>query len=166
VGEEKEVIICYTDGSCEPYNPNGIAAYAYTIDFGGGEGWKYANVWGVGEGMTSNVAEYVAVRQLLNYLLNVGDAIRHQKIMVYSDSRLVVNQLSGMWKVKGGEYLPILLDIKTLLPKFDDLTFWWVPRDLNMEADQLTRDVYEEYCRAKGIKVKYSKGRGYKARKK
>jgi ribonuclease HI len=109
--------------------------------------------------MTSNVAEYVAVRQLLNYLLNVGDAIRHQKIMVYSDSRLVVNQLSGMWKVKSGEYLPILLDIKTLLPKFDDLTFWWVPRTLNREADQLTRDVYEDYCRAKGIKINYIKKR-------
>ena len=153
----KELIICYTDGACEPHNPNGIATYAYTIDFGNGEGWKYANVWGAGEGMTSNVAEYAAVRELLNLLLYRGDALRHQKIMVYSDSRLVVNQLSGLWKIKGGEYIPILLDIKTLLPKFDDLTFWWVPRDLNMEADQLTRDVYEDYCRGKGLKIKYIK---------
>jgi len=159
------MIICYTDGLCQPRNPNGIAAFAYTIDFGNGEGWKYAAIFGEGDGMTSNVAEYVAVRQLLNYLLNIGDAIRHQKISVYSDSRLVVNQLSGLWKIKGGEYIAILLDIRTLLPKFDDLTFWWVPRDLNKEADQLTRDVYEEYCRAKGRKIKYSTKKGYRDRK-
>ncbi len=153
------MIICYTDGACEDRNPGGIATYAYTIDFGGGEGWKQSGIWGVGEGMTSNVAEYGAVRQLLNYLLYRGDALRHEKIQVYCDSRLVVNQLSGLWKVKGGEYLHILLDIKTLLPKFDDLTFWWVPRELNKEADQLTRDIYEEYCKAKGIRANYIKRR-------
>jgi ribonuclease HI len=49
------------------------------------------------------------------------------------------------WKVKGGSYLPKLKEAKDLLNEFGSVTFEWIPREQNSEADLLTRIAYEKH---------------------
>jgi len=94
--------------------------------------------------VTSNFAEYTALEQALTWLKSMrveGD------ILIKSDSKLVVGHLSGGWKVKGGMYVEKLKAVRDLLKDFGSISFEWIPREQNQEADLLTRIAYEKYQR-------------------
>jgi len=86
---------------------------------------------------SNNVAEYGALQHCLQYLLDQG--LQDHPIEIKGDSMLVIRQMQGKWKLKKGRYLPHAHACKKLLPKFKMLTFTWVPRRLNQEADQLSK---------------------------
>jgi len=48
------------------------------------------------------------------------------------------------WKVKGGGYLAKLKEAKDLLKEFESISFEWIPREENEEADLLSRIAYEK----------------------
>ena len=68
-------------------------------------------------------------------------------VLVKSDSQLLVGQLSKGWEVKGGAYIEKLKEAKDLLREFESISFEWIPREKNGEADLLTRIAYEKYKR-------------------
>ena len=80
---------------------------------------------------TNNVAEYTAVLRTLEKAKELGI----KNIQLYADSKLVVEQLSGRWKVKE----PTLKELvkKILEIKFEAIMFNWIPRKENVHADQL-----------------------------
>jgi ribonuclease HI len=123
-------MIVYTDGACSGNpGPMGIGAVVYK----GGEILKQVGE-PEGEG-TNNLAEYLAVKRGLEEAIKLGaDAIE-----VRTDSRLVVQQLSGKFRIK----VPHLREIKK---EIDHLTegiavkYTWIAREKNKLADKLAKD--------------------------
>jgi len=134
-------VLVYVDGLAEPQNP-GVGTYGYLI-YDGEK--KLAEGEGLaGYDVTNNYAEYTALVEAfkrLNALRIGGD------ILVRSDSKLLVGQMSESWAIKGGGYLEKLKEAKDLLKGFGSVTFEWIPREKNSEADLLSRIAYEKHKR-------------------
>jgi ribonuclease HI len=92
---------------------------------------------------TNNQAEY----QSLKFGLEEAAKLGVQEVDVYMDSLLVINQMKGIFKVKNRDLWPIHQAIKNLEPKFKQITYGHVPRELNKLADKEvneTLDAVEE----------------------
>jgi ribonuclease HI len=137
------LIEIFIDGSCRPINPGGIATYGYV--FRGDRTEKRSGFVGKGKEMSNNVAEYVALGEVLKFLEQIG--AQEKDIIIYSDSNLLTNQMSNKWKARKGLYIPYWQVAKRLSIKFSKLVFKWIPREQNTEADQLAIKAYENYCR-------------------
>lgn len=146
-------ITVYIDGLCEPYNPGGVATYGFVMYRDDAKVFEEGKVVGEGAGVSNNVAEYSALCRALSLLLS--QKLCHEKIVVKSDSMLVVNQMSGRWNSHGGLYYNVYKQALSLAQCFDNLSFAWIPREQNEEADKLSRQAYEEYCKHKGIEPRY-----------
>jgi ribonuclease HI len=123
-------MLIYTDGACSGNpGPMGIGVAIYK----GGRLLKEISE-AMGEG-TNNVAEYLAVRVALEEGISLGaDAIE-----VRTDSRLIVQQLSGKFRVKSANLRGIKKEIDDLADGLD-VTYTWVPREKNSVADRLAKD--------------------------
>jgi ribonuclease HI len=131
-------VTAYIDGLAEPRNP-GTGTYGFVIYEGKK---KLAEGSGLaGEGVTSNFAEYTALREALKRLRSMGI----EDVVVRSDSKLVIGQMSQGWKVKGGMYMEKLKEARELVKEFRSVSFEWIPREENGEADLLTRVAYERH---------------------
>ncbi|MGH2740257.1 MAG: ribonuclease HI family protein [Actinomycetota bacterium] len=82
---------------------------------------------------TNNVAEYRAVIRGLELAAEHGA----REVLVRSDSRLLVEQLSGRFKVKNAILRRLHQQATTLLGHFDDAQIEHVPREFNADADHL-----------------------------
>ena len=90
-----EGIIVYTDGGARG-NPGPAAIGVYIIDQDGKQVIKFGKK--IGE-TTNNVAEYKAVYNALDWIKNnLKNNIRNINFLL--DSKLVVNQLNGIFKIK------------------------------------------------------------------
>ena len=56
---------------------------------------------------------------------------------VRADSKLVIEQLSGRWKVKADHLRPLLREARELLARYDEVDLQHVPREENADADAL-----------------------------
>lgn len=148
-------LTAYIDGLCEPKNPDGIASYGLVIYSNNKKIYEERKVVGKGKGISNNVAEYSALVALLQYLL---DNNIEGKVHVRSDSQLVIYQMKGEWDVKDGLYVDKWYEARKLMKDLkNELRFEWIEREENFEADKLSRQAYEEYCKSHGIEVKYHK---------
>lgn len=125
-------LIIYTDGASRG-NP-GPSSYGFTISDGGGnliykEG-KYIGI------TTNNVAEYTAVYNALEYVKEKFNQA-FLSIELFADSKLVVEQLSGRYKVKSEHLKPLIEKIKVLSHELGGVIHTHVPRAKNTEADKL-----------------------------
>ena len=133
------VITVYIDGLSEPSNP-GTGTYGFLVYDGQR---KLAEGSGLaGHEVTSNFAEYTALAEALKKLSALGV---QGDVLVRSDSKLLVGQMSEGWKVKGGMYVQKLKEARDLTKGFRSVWFEWIPREQNQEADLLTRVAYERY---------------------
>ncbi len=136
------MIEVYFDGLCQPINPGGISCYAFIVK---SDGRIIHSDYGVAakpfsEESTNNVAEYTALAKALQWLL--ANNFNSKKVEIKSDSQLVVNQLTGDYKVKARRILPLFKQVLFLKTKFQDIQIKWIPRDKNREADRLTNKAY------------------------
>ncbi|HVC26856.1 MAG TPA: ribonuclease HI family protein [Nitrososphaerales archaeon] len=130
------MIEVYTDGRAEP-NP-GLGTYGYVVYE---DGRRTHSDYGLaGRGVTNNYAEYLCLIKALENLA----ARRDEEITVFSDSTLLVNQMEGRWKFKGGNYSEKYLKAKELAGGFSRLRFEWIPREKNSEADELTNIAFAQ----------------------
>ncbi len=130
------MIEVYTDGRAEP-NP-GLGTYGFVIYK---DGERIRSEQGVaGQAVTNNYAEYLCLVKALEYL----GSHRHDEITVFSDSKLLVQQMKGEWKVKKGAYREKYIKAKELAGKFSNLRFQWIPREKNREADELTNIAFDK----------------------
>lgn len=93
--------------------------------------------------MTNNFAEYTALVEVLSKLRALNR--ERSQVVVRSDSQLLVGQMSKGWSIKGGGYLEKLKQARDLLKGFGSVSFEWVPREKNQEADLLSRLAYEKH---------------------
>lgn len=131
------VIFC--DGACEPVNPGGTAAYGWVIYWQGKRARDGCGVVCSGPEATNNVAEYQAVIKALEYLRSKDFT---GKISVCSDSRLIINQLSGLWNVSSPHLKKLWKQTKDLAAQFEHVSYYWIPREQNTEADAMSRRAY------------------------
>jgi probable phosphoglycerate mutase len=80
---------------------------------------------------TNNVAEYRALIAGLDSAFEIDPAA---SIHVRMDSRLVVEQMSGNWKIKHPDMAVLVKEAHALIAG-RDVTFEWIPRSENARAD-------------------------------
>jgi ribonuclease HI len=142
------MIICYFDGACEPVNPGGTASWG-AVAYRGRRTSRLWEGYGVYEpetpGATSNnVAEYRGFLAVLNWLSGNWEEWG-EPATICGDSKLVVEQMLGRWRIKDGLYLPHAEEARSLLGMFSQKpAIQWVPRDQNGEADRLSKLALEE----------------------
>ena len=121
--------ILYADGGARGNpGPAGIGVLLVDVD---------GNVLGeIGRGIgqtTNNVAEYTALIE--------GLKLAHEKgvteIDVRLDSKLVVFQVRGEWKIKNDTLRQLAAKAKSLLRRFEVKSLTYVPREKNVAADKL-----------------------------
>jgi len=95
--------------------------------------------------MTNNVAEYEGLLAAAQWLQDEGI---EEKLVAKGDSQLVIKQMTGVRKINSATSKKYVPQIKKLL-EGKDVTFSWVPREENEEADHLSRMAYEKYQKDK-----------------
>jgi probable phosphoglycerate mutase len=89
---------------------------------------------------TNNVAEY---RGLIAGLEAASELDPQADIDVRMDSKLVVEQMSGRWKVKHPDMRPLAAQASELVRRFPRVTFTWIPRSKNAAADRLANEAMD-----------------------
>ncbi|MDQ6641709.1 MAG: bifunctional RNase H/acid phosphatase [Actinomycetota bacterium] len=87
---------------------------------------------------SNNVAEY---RGLIAGLELFAEHAPDARLEVRMDSKLVVEQMSGNWKIKHPDMKPLALQAKRLAPS--GTVFTWIPRDRNRDADRLVNEALD-----------------------
>ena len=88
---------------------------------------------------TNNGAEY---RGLIAGLKAVHEIDPHAQVIVRMDSKLVIEQMSGNWKIRHPEMKKLALEAKALHPHHL-LRFEWIPREANSHADRLVNEALD-----------------------
>ncbi|MFC8515642.1 bifunctional RNase H/acid phosphatase [Streptomyces sp. NPDC057257] len=88
---------------------------------------------------TNNVAEY---RGLLAGLRAAFDLDPDARVHVRMDSKLVVEQMSGRWKIKHPDMKPLAMEAARVFPA-DRVTYEWIPRERNKHADRLANEAMD-----------------------
>jgi len=88
---------------------------------------------------TNNVAEYRGLIAGLRAALELGAT----DVEVRMDSKLVVEQMSGRWKVKHPAMQPLAREAAALVRQLGRVTFDWVPRARNVRADALANQAMD-----------------------
>lgn len=131
----------FFDGACAPNNPGGHLGYGYIIYIDGE--YLFSDSFYEPENFnnTNNVAEYKAlieaIFKLQDYveLNNIGEYY----VFVCGDSKLVINQMKGSWNINNGNYKSFAILAKRLIEKIPNIEFKWIPRELNTEADEMSK---------------------------
>lgn len=89
---------------------------------------------------TNNVAEYEGLIMGLEELVR----LRRKKILVQSDSQLLVRQLNGEYRVKDEKLKTLYQRVMNLLRQFDRYRIVHVYREMNKLADRLANRGIDE----------------------
>ncbi|WP_369168956.1 bifunctional RNase H/acid phosphatase [Streptomyces sp. R28] len=88
---------------------------------------------------TNNVAEY---RGLVAGLRAAHELDPTAKVHVRMDSKLVIEQMSGRWKIKHPDMKPLAFEAARVLPA-TQVTYEWIPREQNKHADRLANEAMD-----------------------
>ncbi|GAA3128166.1 bifunctional RNase H/acid phosphatase [Planomonospora alba] len=96
---------------------------------------------------TNNVAEYRGLIAGLRALLDVaGDGAA---VEVRMDSKLVIEQMAGRWKIKNEALRSLALEAGQLARRLRVTSWTWIPRERNADADRLANEAMD--AAAKGL---------------
>ncbi|WP_216214389.1 bifunctional RNase H/acid phosphatase [Amycolatopsis aidingensis] len=88
---------------------------------------------------TNNVAEYQGLIAGLEAAAELGASTVDARL----DSKLVVEQLSGRWKIKNAALQPLAERARELVRRFERVRFEWIPRAQNAHADRLANEAMD-----------------------
>ncbi|MEV0336775.1 bifunctional RNase H/acid phosphatase [Nocardia sp. NPDC050717] len=131
-----EVIVEADGGSRGNPGPAGYGAVVFDADHARvlAERKEYLGV------TTNNVAEYRGLIAGLAASAELGATV----VAVRMDSKLVVEQMSGRWKVKHPSMIPLVEQARSLVAGFDRVSFTWIPRAENSHADRLANEAMDD----------------------
>jgi ribonuclease HI len=89
------------------------------------------------EEASSNIAEYLALIEGLQALLDMG--FEREQVEVIGDARSVIDQMTGLAAVNAPSTRPLYRKARQLARGFTRLVWTWTPRRKNHAADLLTR---------------------------
>ena len=118
-------------------NPGQAAYGAVVIDPESGEVIvECAELIGIA---SNNVAEYSG---LVAGLEAVRELDPEATVLVKMDSKLVVEQMSGRWKIKHPDMRALAMKARDVLP-YENVEYQWIPRAENSRADALLNMVLD-----------------------
>lgn len=128
--------ILYSDGASRG-NPGPAGAGAVLLD---GDGRVIAELTKFLGVTTNNVAEYEG------FIIGLEEAKRRgvDDLDARMDSKLVVEQMRGRWKIKHPNMKPLALKAGALFATFPTRTIAHVPREENSIADALSNRAIDE----------------------
>jgi len=136
------ILKVYTDGGSRGNpGPSAIGGVGY---LNGKRIFEFKRSIGIA---TNNDAEYRALIEALGQILNIKSQISNNfkeinGINFYSDSKLMVNQANGIFKVKNGKIREYILKIRSLEQEINlPIIYCLIPREQNVEADRLVNAV-------------------------
>ena len=88
----------------------------------------------VGTKSTNNVAEYHGLLRGLEAAVELGA----DEVDFFMDSKLVVEQMNGRWKIKHPDMQALALEARKLIDQIGTFNLSWVPRAKNKVADALS----------------------------
>lgn len=94
---------------------------------------------------TNNVAEY---KGLIAGLKAARELDPDAVVLVRMDSKLVVEQMSGRWKIKHPDMKPLAAEAAKVMPRAQ-VTYEWIPREKNKHADRLANEAMDAGKRGK-----------------
>jgi probable phosphoglycerate mutase len=95
---------------------------------------------------TNNVAEYSAAIDGLTRAAELGAT----DVLLRSDSRLLIEQLAGRYRVKNPTLQRLHAEARALVRRFRHVEYEHVPREQNREADRLANDGVDAWLAAEG----------------
>lgn len=132
----------YADGGARG-NPGPAGAGAVVFDNLGKRVVEVSDYLGVA---TNNIAEYEAVIRGLKKLAETyaPDVLTTAPLTIRMDSKLVIEQLKGAYKVKHPNLVPRYLEVKNILARsFNTVAFEHVYREKNADADALANEAMD-----------------------
>lgn len=126
--------VAYIDGASRG-NP-GKASYGILIEM---EGKIYTLKKNLGIS-TNNVAEYEALLALLNWCLEK----KVDSLKVFSDSKLLVEQIKGNFKVKAENLKKLHREALEKINKINNFKIYYIRREFNKEADKIANQCLDE----------------------
>lgn len=120
------MIYLYADGASRG-NPGPAAYGVHIADEGGKTIADFGEALGIA---TNNQAEYAAVIAGLRYLSTTS----YRQVFIRMDSKLVIEQLAGRWKIKNSQLRELADQAMVLLADFE-YHLEWIPREENNKAD-------------------------------
>ena len=87
------------------------------------------------------VAEY---NGLVAGLRAIAEIDSQALVEVRMDSKLVVEQMSGRWKIKSPDMQKLALEAREILP-YGNVTYTWIPREDNKHADALANEALDTH---------------------
>lgn len=88
---------------------------------------------------TNNVAEYRGLIAGLTEATRLGA----DRVAVFMDSKLVVEQMAGRWKVKHPDLITLHTQARELASQFGHVRYSWIPREKNSHADRLANEAMD-----------------------
>jgi len=135
-------VVVYTDGGSRG-NPGPAAVGAVISSKDGQVLAEIAEALGVA---TNNVAEYTAVLRALERAHELGA----RRVDLRADSKLLVEQLNGRWKIKNPTLRVLHEKVREVAKGFDTVTYTHVRREKNVEADALVNVALEAWVAEHG----------------
>ncbi len=89
---------------------------------------------------TNNVAEYLALKAGLEGAIQINPTAR---ILVRMDSKLVIEQMSGTWKIKHPDMIQLAGEVQKIA-RGHEIKWMWIPREENTRADALANKAMDE----------------------
>jgi ribonuclease HI len=126
----------YADGGARG-NPGPAGAGAVVFDSLGKRVVEVSDYLGVA---TNNIAEYEAIIRGLKALAAAypEDVVRNTPLAIRMDSKLVIEQLKGNYKVKHPNLIPRHMEVRNILARsFGPVSYEHVYREKNKDADEL-----------------------------
>ncbi|PZM83575.1 hypothetical protein DLH72_03650 [Candidatus Gracilibacteria bacterium] len=121
----------YTDGGSRG-NPGSAGIGVFITDELGNPIEKRYKSLGI---KTNNEAEYLGAFYGIKRAIELGAT----QVDLFMDSNLVINQLSGNWKIKKIELGLINKDIQKIISDNNvKISYNWIEREKNKEADRLS----------------------------
>ncbi|WP_067458387.1 bifunctional RNase H/acid phosphatase [Actinomadura macra] len=93
---------------------------------------------------TNNVAEY---RGLIAGLAAAAAIDPAARVEVRMDSKLVVEQMAGRWKIKHPDMIPLALQAREVAERLGSVGYQWIPRNRNAHADRLANEAMDAAAR-------------------
>ena len=137
---EKQTLFIFTDGGARG-NP-GPAAIGFMVKDNRGQVLVKLGKY-IGRA-TNNVAEYQAVIEALQWIIS---NIKYQisNIQFFLDSKLVVNQLNGRFKIKDVKLKNLIIKVRCLEKEINEKIFYhFIPRQKNHHADFLVNQALDK----------------------
>jgi len=128
-GRAPQRVHVYIDG-CSKGNPGISACGVVFTDEKNQIFWQTNRALG---DMTNNEAEYSGLITALTLALEHG----WKKIRVFSDSQLMVNQMTGVYRIKKKELQQLAKQVAAQIKQLDEFSIEYIPREQNTIADKL-----------------------------